>query len=202
MGGAAGPVANDLICHSWEENLTGLEYQCESCQHNIGCRTTHLGGRRVTNQVICLMLALKNWNYGSKVLIVFKAMKNCVMFWSPAWSAVELDLESGFVCPFVHWPCLFRRENCGSSGLLLDHPLALLRFGYVLIVRKMVWFHGKILQLLPKIWSKIPLFPLSFLWEWPGEYIHTLLWVKNFIWCQLSISKLKTHFFFRLIENS
>ena len=38
FGGAAGSVVNDRICHSWEENLTGLEYQCESCQHYIRCR--------------------------------------------------------------------------------------------------------------------------------------------------------------------
>ena len=78
------------------------------------------------------MLVLKNWKYGLKKLIMFDTMQNCIMFWpmhwlfSTAWGSVELDLEAGFVCPFVHWPCQFRRENSGFPGLLLDHPQALM----------------------------------------------------------------------------
>ena len=41
--GAAGPLANEIICHSWEENLAGFESQRKSCQCDIGCRTMPLG---------------------------------------------------------------------------------------------------------------------------------------------------------------
>ena len=97
------------------------------------------------------MLVLKNWKYGLKKLIMFDTMQNCIMFWpmhwlfSTAWGSVELDLEAGFVCPFVHWPCQFRRENSGFPGLLLDHPQALIRFGdFCLDSGNLCWFSFRI----------------------------------------------------------